>query len=262
MKRKIACIIQARTNSKRFPGKILMPVLKKSLLQHQLERLKKLKKVNDLIVATTKNKIDEPIVIIAKKLRIKVFRGDEKNVLKRYYDCATINKSSIIIRITADCPLIDVKYIDELLQIFLKNNYDYLSNLDLNYLPDGFHSEIFNYESLKKARKLAKSKFHKEHVTSFLWSNPKIFFIHHFKGKKLKNHSKKIRLTLDYESDYILIKKIFEELYDKNKFFSLREITNLLKKKRSLLKINQKYHKLQWIKFHKKRNKHLKKKYD
>ena len=113
MKRKIACIIQARTNSKRFPGKILMPVLKKSLLQHQLERLKKLKKVNDLIVATTKNKIDEPIVSIAKRLRIKVFRGDEKNVLKRYYDCATINKSTIIIRITADCPLIDPAVVDK-----------------------------------------------------------------------------------------------------------------------------------------------------
>ncbi len=257
MKKKIACIVQARTNSKRFPGKILMRVLKKSLLQHQLERLKRLKKIDDLIVATTKNKVDEPIVNIAKKLRIKVFRGDEKNVLKRYHDCALTYKSSIIIRITADCPLIDIKYINELLKIFLKTDYDYLSNLDINYLPDGFHSEIFNFKSLKKAKKLAKSKFHKEHVTSFLWSNPKLFSIHHFRGKKLKNHNNKIRLTLDYRPDYILIRKIFEKLYKKNKYFSLREITNFLKKNQSLLKINQKYHKLQWIKFHKKRKKTL-----
>ncbi len=254
MNKKIACILQARVNSKRFPRKVLMPVLKKSLLEHQIERLKRLKKVNDLIIATTKNKIDQPIVNIAKKSKIKFFRGEEKNVLKRYYDCAKIYNSSIIIRVTGDCPLIDIKYIDKLLKIFLKNNYDYLNNLDLNYLPDGFHCEIFNFDSLKKANKLAKTKFDKEHVTSFLWSNPKLFSIHRFTGKKLKNHSKKIRLTLDYKSDYILIKKIFEQLYKKNKYFTLREITNLLKEKKSFLKINQKYHKMQWKKFHKKRN--------
>ena len=145
-----------------------------------------------------------------------------------------------------------------LIKIFLKKNYDYLSNLNIDYIPDGFHCEIFKFSSLEKAYKLANSKFHREHVTSFLWSNPKLFLVHHFKGKKLKNHSNKIRLTLDYKPDYILIKKIFEKLYKKNKYFSLNEITNYLKKNQSLLKINQKYHKLQWNKFHKKRNKYLK----
>ena len=255
MKKKISCIIQARVNSKRLPGKILLPVFKKSLLQHQLERLKRLKIIDDLIVATTRNKIDDQTVKIAKSTKVKIYRGDEHNVLKRYYDCAKINKSSIIIRVTADCPLIDIKYINKLLKIFLKNDYDYLSNLDLNYLPDGFHCEIFNFRSLEKAQKLAKSKFDREHVTSFLWSNPKIFSIYHYCGRKLKYHSKKIRLTLDYYDDYVLIKKIFEKLYKKNKFFSLSEIVDLFQKNKSLLKINEKYHKIQWLKFHSKRKK-------
>ena len=254
MRKKISCIVQARVNSKRLPGKILMPVFGKSLLQHLLERLKRLKTIDDLIVATTKYKLDDQTAKIAKLINVKIYRGDEHNVLKRYYDCAKINKSSIIIRVTADCPLIDIKYINELLKIFLKNDYDYLSNLDLNYLPDGFHCEIFNFRSLEKAQKLAKSKFDREHVTSFLWSNPKIFSIHHYCGKKLKNHSKDIRLTLDYHEDYILIKKVMEKLYKKNKFFSLVEITAFLKKNKSFLKINEKYHKLQWKKFHSKRN--------
>ena len=254
MKKKISCIVQARANSKRLPGKILMTVFKKSLLQHQLERLKRLKTIDDLIVATTKNKMDDRTAKIAKSSKVKVYRGDEYNVLKRYYDCAKINKSSIIIRVTADCPLIDIKYINKLLYIFLKNNYDYLSNLDINYLPDGFHCEIFNFRSLEKAQKLAKSKFDREHVTSFLWSNPKIFSIHHYCGKKLKNHSKDIRLTLDYHEDYILIKEVFKKLYKKNKFFSLVEITAFLEKNKNFLKINEKYHKLQWKKFHSKRN--------
>ena len=254
MKKKISCIVQARVNSKRLPGKILMPVFGKSLLQHLLERLKRLKTIDDLIVATTKHKLDDQTAKIAKLINVKIYRGDEHNVLKRYYDCAKINKSSIIIRVTADCPLIDIKYINELLKIFLKNDYDYLSNLDLNYLPDGFHCEIFNFRSLEKAQKLAKSKFDREHVTSFLWSNPKIFSIHHYCGKKLKNHSKDIRLTLDYHEDYILIKEVFEKLYKKNKFFSLVEITAFLEKNKNFLKINEKYHKLQWKKFHSKRN--------
>ena len=254
MRKKISCIVQARVNSKRLPGKILMPVFGKSLLQHLLERLKRLKTIDDLIVATTKYKLDDQTAKIAKLINVKIYRGDEHNVLKRYYDCAKINKSSIIIRVTADCPLIDIKYINELLKIFLKNDYDYLSNLDLNYLPDGFHCEIFNFRSLEKAQKLAKSKFDREHVTSFLWSNPKIFSIHHYCGKKLKNHSKDIRLTLDYHEDYILIKEVFEKLYKKNKFFSLVEITAFLEKNKSFLKINEKYHKLQWKKFHSKRN--------
>ena len=254
MRKKISCIVQARVNSKRLPGKILMPVFGKSLLQLLLERLKKLKTIDDLIVATTKHKLDDQTAKIAKLINVKIYRGDEHNVLKRYYDCAKINKSSVIIRVTADCPLIDIKYINELLKIFLKNDYDYLSNLDLNYLPDGFHCEIFNFRSLEKAQKLAKSKFDREHVTSFLWSNPKIFSIHHYCGKKLKNHSKDIRLTLDYHEDYILIKEVFEKLYKKNKFFSLVEITAFLEKNKSFLKINEKYHKLQWKKFHSKRN--------
>ena len=254
MKKKISCIVQARVNSKRLPGKILLPVFKKSLLQHQLERLKRLKTIDDLIVATTRNKIDDQTAKIAKSTKVKIYRGDEHDVLKRYYDCAKINKSSIIIRVTADCPLIDIKYINKLLKIFLKNDYDYLSNLDLNYLPDGFHCEIFNFKSLEIAQKLGKSKFDREHVTSFLWSNPKIFSIHHYCGKKLKNHSKDIRLTLDYHEDYILIKEVFEKLYKKNKFFSLVEITAFLEKNKSFLKINEKYHKLQWKKFHSKRN--------
>jgi len=254
MKKKISCIVQARVNSKRLPGKILMPVFGKSLLQHLLERLKRLKTIDDLIVATTKHKLDDETAKIAKLINVKIYRGDEHNVLKRYYDCAKINKSSVIIRVTADCPLIDIKYINELLKIFLKNDYDYLSNLDLNYLPDGFHCEIFNFRSLEKAQKLAKSKFDREHVTSFLWSNPKIFSIHHYCGKKLKNHSKDIRLTLDYHEDYILIKEVFEKLYKKNKFFSLVEITAFLEKNKNFLKINEKYHKLQWKKFHSKRN--------
>jgi len=253
MKKKVACIIQARVNSKRFPGKILMPLLNKSVLQYQLERLKKLKRVDTLILATTKNKNDTKLVKIAKEKKILIYRGDQNNVLKRYYKCALANKVTIIIRITADCPLIDVKYINILLKFFLNNNYDYCSNVDLNYLPDGFHCEVFNFKSLKKAYKLATSRFDKEHVTSFIWSNPQIFLVSKFRGKKPKLYQKNIRLTLDYREDYIIIKKIFDNLYKKNKYFTLEQILKFLKKNKKITNINKKYINLQWKKFHSKR---------
>jgi len=253
MKKKIACIIQARVNSKRFRGKILMPLLNKTILQYQLERLKKLKNVNTLILATTKNKNDNKLVKIAKEKKILFYRGDQNNVLKRYYKCALTNKVTTIIRITADCPLIDVKYISILLKFFLKNKYDYCSNVDLNYLPDGFHCEVFNFKSLKNAYKLATSSFDKEHVTSFIWSNPQIFSISKFRGRKPKLYKKNIRLTLDYHEDYIIIKKIFDNLYKKNRYFTLEQILKFLKKNKKITNINKKYINLQWKKFHSKR---------
>jgi len=254
------CIIQARSNSQRFPKKIFKKIGNISILQRIITSMKKVKQIRSFVVATTKNKSDDKLVRIAKKQKIQIYRGDQNNVLRRYYNCALTYKASIIIRITADCPLIDIKYVNILLKFFLKNKYDYLSNIDLNYLPDGFHCEIFNFKSLKKAFNLAKTKFDKEHVTSFIWSNPKIFSVCCYRGKKHRFHSKKIRLTLDYYEDYILIKEIFSKLYKKDKFFSLSQILSFLKKNKRLLKINEKYHKLQWKKFHFKRNKFAPKK--
>ena len=86
-----------------------------------------------------------------------------------------------------------------------------------------------------------------------MWSNPNLFSIYNYKGKKIKNYFKNLRLTIDYFEDYLLIKKIFDSLYKKDKYFSLIKIFSFLKKNKSLVKINKKYHKLQWQKFHSKR---------
>lgn len=256
MKKKIICILQARVGSRRLPRKILFKVFNKTLLEHQLARLKKLK-VDELIVATTKKKEDNQICKICRNNGVKFFRGESNNVLKRFYDCAKKNKPDSIIRITADCPIIDTKYIEILVNNFKKRKIDYMNNVDTNYLPDGFHSEIFKFSSLKKSYKLAKSNFDRQHVTPFMWSNPNLFSIFQLIGKRPKYHTKRIRLTLDYLEDYLLIKKIFENLYKKNKFFSLNNILHFLKKNKKLLNINKKYHDLQNKRFHIRRRKYI-----
>ena len=244
----ITCIIQARTQSSRLPNKILLDGFKKSLIEHQIERIKFSKFIKKIIIATTTNKKDDILYNRLKK-NVPIFRGSENDVLKRFYECAKKNNCHNIIRITADCPLIDHQFIDKVINYYLNNSCDYVSNVNTNYLPDGFHCEIFNFNSLKKAHKLAISKFDREHVTPFIWSNPDIFSIKNFYEKK-KYCSSKIRLTLDYVEDYILIKTIFDNLYKKNKKFNLNTILHFLKKNSYLTNINQRYHNLQNIKFH------------
>ena len=220
-----------------------------------LSRLKELKNINQLCLATTTKREDDVLCHIAKKNKISVFRGSNKNVLKRFYDCAKKNKADTIIRLTADCPLIDVKYINELVSIYNKNKFDYMSNLNFDYLPEGFNSEIFSFLSLKKTLKLAQSQFDKEHVTSFMWSNPNLFSFHHYKGTRDKNFLKKVRLTIDYPEDFILIKKVFENLYKKNCNFPLKDIFRYLQKNKSLIKINNKHILPHWKKYQAKRDK-------
>ena len=143
-------------------------VLKKPLIISLIERLKKCKKVDDIIVAIPDNKNNEPLFKFLKKNKVKVFRGSEKNTLSRYYYAAKKNKSDYIVRITSDCPLADPFLIFNHFKFFKKNKPDYLSNnLSLSF-PHGFDLEIFSFNALFKAFKNAKSQYEKEHVTPFI----------------------------------------------------------------------------------------------
>ena len=258
MRNKILCIIQARTGSKRFPNKILMKVFNKTLLEFLLDRIKRLKRSIKIIVATTKKKKDQKIINISKKNNVSVFCGSETNVLKRYFDIVNKKKPDTIIRITSDCPLIDISYVEELLNYFLNSDYDYVNNFDHKYLPEGFCCEIFNYITLAKTYKFAKSKFDKEHVTSYIWKHPNRFKIKYFKTKK-KMNLKDLRLTLDYFEDYLLIKKIIENLYLKKKYFTLNDIINFIKKNKYLINLNKRYNSHHWMKYQKLRLRFAKK---
>jgi spore coat polysaccharide biosynthesis protein SpsF len=214
---KISAVVQARMNSSRFPGKIAKEINGVSLLEMNLKRILNSKKISDFILATTSNKDDDFTEYIGKKLNIKTFRGSEDDVLDRYYQA--INKYSIIapdyvVRLTADCPLIDSALIDQVIEFTINNKLDYCSNtLEITY-PDGQDVEVFKFFCLEKAWNSAKISSEREHVTPYIWKNSttkggSIFQSGNFsQGFNFGD----LRMTVDEPADFELIKILVEQL--------------------------------------------------
>ena len=246
-KKKVLCIIQARISSSRLPGKVLLTGSNnKSLLETLYKRLLPSKHIKEIIIATSTNQADDLIFDECKKNNMKVFRGSLPNVLKRYYDCAKKYKGDIIIRITSDCPLLEYKLIDKLFLEFNRQNCDYLSNVHPATFPDGYDVEIFTFDSLKKAFKEGNKNYEREHVTPYIWDNPKKFVV---KNYYLKKNYSKLRVTLDYLEDYFLIKKIFNYFENKKNYFDLSDVLKFLKKNKKLIK-NKKFSLVNWYRLH------------
>ena len=219
---KIVTIIQSRTDSKTIPKKIYSDIEGKPMLWHVINRTKKIQ-ANELVVATTKRKIDDEIVKIAKESSIKYFRGKSNDVLDRYYQTAKKFGANIIIRITADCPLIDPIESNKVLKKFLTGNYDYTSNDQKTY-PHGIDTECFSFQALKEAWKHAKSKSEREHITLYFWKQPKKFKIGIVKNKKVLGYQ---RWVVDHKEDLDFVRKVYSKLYKENTIFSMNDVINL-----------------------------------
>ena len=239
--KRIGIIIEARSTSRRLPNKHFYKIKKKTILEYLIDRAKKIKNVNCIIVATTKNKSDDKICNLSKKNNINFYRGSEHNVAERVLKCAKKFKIDYICEITGDCPIIDVELVDQLISTFITNVklIDYATNSD--GLPNGMGCQIFKIESLKKSFKEIKDKQEEqEHVTLNMRRNSskyRMFYLMHPK----KYHWPKLGLTLDEIRDYDLLKKIILYFLSKNhKYFNCLDVIELLKKKKNWIKINQK----------------------
>ena len=234
-----SCIIEARMTSRRLPGKVLKTVMGRPLLYYLIQRVKKSRFIDKIIIATTKNSEDNEIVEFAKKYKIRVFRGSEYDVMGRVIGAAKKYKVENIVEITSDCPLVDSNLIDMFILNFKHNNVDYLHNAGVRSYPDGMDINIFNLKSIKKAYKLTKSKVDREHITFFFRKNKNKFKqINLISSVNL--YWPQLGLTIDQKEDYILIKKILEHFGKKNIHFQCKDIIKLLKKNKSWSKINQK----------------------
>ena len=239
---KIGAIIQARTSSTRLPGKVLKELPYAggiTCLEQVIRRLKKSKRLNEIIIATTKEKEDNDIVNIAKKEEVKYFRGSKENVLSRYYFAAKENDIDLIVRITSDCPCIDAAITDLTIDDHINKMVDYTTNSLVRTYPHGLDVEVFNFSALEKAHKNATKNYEKEHVTPYINRNPKKFKINIIKAPK-ELYAPDIRVTLDTEEDYALLCAVFDYLYPKDKYFNAQDIVNLFNQKPWLKLVNKK----------------------
>jgi len=233
---KIAAIIQARMSSTRLPNKVLADIEGKPMLWHIINRLKRAELVDEIIVATTTNRKDEPIIELAKETKAEWFRGSESDVLDRYYQAAKRHKVDVIVRITADCPLVAPKVVDKIIKHFLNGKFDYVSNVNPSTYPDGLDVEVFSFKTLKKALEGAKKSSEREHVTLYVVNHPEMFIIGNIENEKNLSY---MRWCIDEQKDLKFVKEIYKRLYKNDEIFNMNDILSLLKKEPELMKINE-----------------------
>jgi len=221
--------------STRFYGKVLKKVLDKPLLWILIKRLELVKTPHKIIIATGPLEKNKQIVDFSKKIRIPCFTGSEEDVLDRYYQTAKEYNGEIIVRITSDCPLMDPDLIDRGLDIFLNENYDYISNNKPETYPDGYDIEIFRFTALETAWKETKLPSDREHVTPYIWKNKDRFTQTVYKCER---DLSKYRITIDEPEDYEFLKRIFENFHDKWLEVRLNDVIDFLTKNPDIFNIN------------------------
>ncbi len=237
---KTVAIIQARMGSTRLPGKVLRLLKGKPVLAHVVERVSACQEVDEVIVATTKNKHDYCIVEACDRLGVGCFRGSEDDVLDRYYQTARYHNADIIVRVTSDCPLFSpdvltgmLKYFKNALQV--NNVPDYMSNTLLRTFPRGLDAEIIRMLALQSAWRSADEPYEREHVTPYIYNHPKLFCLNNYKSPQDNSF---MRWTLDTNEDWDFIANIFERCYSEGKIFTSECVIDLLAREPSLMDIN------------------------
>ena len=211
---KIIIVTQARVGSSRFPEKVLKSIAETTMLGMHLERLNRSKRANKIIVATTFEEKSIEIISIAENCGAAAFQGSTNDVLDRFYQAVLQDNPDIVVRVTSDCPLIDASIIDNVVDLLIKNNLDYASNILIESFPDGQDVEVFTFKALETAWKQAILPSEREHVTPYIRKNCDFNDGKIFKAQNLdapKNYNA-IRMTVDEPNDLITVKILVENL--------------------------------------------------
>jgi len=235
---KILATIQARMGSSRLPKKIMLPILGKPVIWHIYKRLRFCKELDQICIATSTSDVDDSIEIFAKKNKISIYRGPEKDLIKRLLEAAKKFDAEAIVRVTGDCPLVDPQIVDEIVKIF-KNGlkYEFISNTIERTFPDGLDVEIMSVEFLKELESQLMNQYDREYFVSYIMKNKTRYKCYSLKNNQDFSH---MRWTLDYPKDYDFIKKIFEILFNDSTVFHMKDILQLIKSNPELEKINKK----------------------
>jgi spore coat polysaccharide biosynthesis protein SpsF len=234
---KVVSIVQARMGSSRLPGKVMQLIGGKPMIGQVFNQISFSKNVDEIILATTNKSIDDVLEEYVSSIGYRVFRGSEHNVMSRYHDAALFSGADIIVRNTGDNPLIDPTIIDDVIQSFDLENYDYISNNIKRSYPRGCDVEVMTFPSLKKAISKARDKEYLEHVTLYHKAH-----LDEFNCKNIiaPNEFKRpnMRLTIDTNKDFKAVSEIYKALSKSDSFISIKDVIDLIDMKPEIAQIN------------------------
>jgi len=231
----VVAIVQARMGSTRLPGKVLQDLAGQSMLARVVRRVERASHVDQVVVATSTSPADEAIVAECARLGIATFGGAEQDVLDRYYRAANHWRAGVIVRITADCPLIEPQLVDEVVAAFLDARPDYASNTLARSYPRGLDTEVMAMAALARAWAEAAEPYQRIHVTPYFYQNPELFTL--LSVRQAGDDSQQ-RWTVDTAEDLAFVRQIYERLGSSGEFH-WQEVLDLLDREPGLMALNR-----------------------
>ncbi|MCI0577817.1 MAG: glycosyltransferase family protein [Chloroflexi bacterium] len=232
----IAAIIQARMGSTRLPGKVMMEIAGQPMLWQVANRARQATLTDQVVIATSNQKGDDPVAAFCEQAEIPCFRGSETDVLDRYYQAAQWIGADVVVRLTADCPLLDPTVVDQVAAAYLEGGCDYASNTIERTYPDGLDTEVFSFATLARAWREAELLSEREHVTPYIWKNSHLFRL--LQVRQATDLSS-WRWTVDEPEDLAFVRRVYERLYRPGKTFLIADVVALLVSQPELAQINQ-----------------------
>jgi spore coat polysaccharide biosynthesis protein SpsF len=232
------CTIEARMTSTRLPGKVTKPIMGRPMLELMVERLRLARRIDRIVIATTTNAADDGLEELAERLDVGCFRGSEEDVLGRVLGAAVAHEAHLIVETTGDCPLIDPFVVDQVIGMFEANDVDYCGNCVAKSYPLGMAVQVFPTRVLADVARLTHDPADREHVSLYIYEHPERFRLLHVVSG-FSSDDAGLRLTVDTDEDYTLVKAIFEELYPRNPAFTLGDVVGLLHRRPDLVAINR-----------------------
>ena len=232
----ILAILQARTSSSRFPRKVLEPLLGKPMILRQIERIRRARHIDALVLATSVDASDDELAQFCVEADVRVYRGSLNDVLGRFIGAAqSVGSPDWIVRLTGDCPLADPAVIDRVIEEAIQSGADYASNAVEATYPDGLDVEVMRAAALEAIAAEPRSDAEREHVTLALYRHPERFKIHHVRNGRDLSH---LRWTVDQPRDFALVRAIYEALYPTKQDFGFADVLALIESRPELATLN------------------------
>jgi spore coat polysaccharide biosynthesis protein SpsF len=229
-------IIQARMSSTRLPGKVLRPILGRPMLGRHLDRLRRARRIDRLVLATSREPSDDPIAAFGKSESVPVYRGSLNDVLDRFHGALEeFGPADNVIRLTADCPLADWRVIDACVDLHEREEGDYTSNAIKRTFPDGLDVEVMKSAALERAFAEARAGDEREHVTAYIYRHPGLFHLVHLVQPRDLGA---LRWTVDTPADFAMVSAVYAALLESEPDFSQQDVLDLLARAPEIAALN------------------------